>query len=192
MNEHQTFFNVSEKKKHFKGFGNVGTYTTRFLCQAGAICVGVQEWNCSLQNPNGIDPIKLDEWRNQHAGNIQVMRQFPSFKEEVDLQVGINSWERMRSCWNAPICMRIHATSFDRRDFWKAFAKRLIIRVPLNPSFNSLIQGFVDGSQLKNIVVLIFSIQNSSTRRNQVGKQNKSDTSNPFWIFSFVVQTIFR
>uniref|UniRef100_A0A914S2P2 Glutamate/phenylalanine/leucine/valine/L-tryptophan dehydrogenase C-terminal domain-containing protein n=1 Tax=Parascaris equorum TaxID=6256 RepID=A0A914S2P2_PAREQ len=68
------------------GFGNVGTYTMRFLCKAGAICVGVQEWNCSLQNPDGIDPIKLDEWRNQHAGNLQVMRQLPSFEEEVDLK----------------------------------------------------------------------------------------------------------
>ncbi|VDM47042.1 unnamed protein product [Toxocara canis] len=59
-----------------QGFGNVGTYTMRFLCAAGAKCVGVQEWNCSLQNPDGIDPIKLDEYRNKNRGNLQANRQF--------------------------------------------------------------------------------------------------------------------
>ncbi|VDK28364.1 unnamed protein product, partial [Anisakis simplex] len=55
-----------------QGFGNVGTYTARFLCQNGAKCIGVQEWNGSLVNPDGIDPVKLDEYRNGNKGDIRV------------------------------------------------------------------------------------------------------------------------
>uniref|UniRef100_A0A158R422 Glutamate dehydrogenase n=1 Tax=Syphacia muris TaxID=451379 RepID=A0A158R422_9BILA len=49
-----------------QGFGNVGTHTAHFLIQGGAICIGVQEWNCAIVNEKGIDSVALDEYRNKH------------------------------------------------------------------------------------------------------------------------------
>ncbi|VDM27577.1 unnamed protein product [Toxocara canis] len=55
-----------------QGFGNVGSYTAHFLCAAGAICVGVQEWDASLKNEKGIDADALMAYIKEHK-TIKVM-----------------------------------------------------------------------------------------------------------------------
>ena len=38
-------------------------HSMRYLCRAGARCVGVKEYNGSIFNPEGIDPKDLEEYK---------------------------------------------------------------------------------------------------------------------------------
>ncbi|VDM51382.1 unnamed protein product [Toxocara canis] len=60
---------IKGKKFIIQGFGNVGTHTMIFLVKAGAICIDLQEWDCSLQNPDGIDPVALLHYKNTHGNS---------------------------------------------------------------------------------------------------------------------------
>jgi len=47
------------KNKTFivQGFGNVGFYAAKYMTESGAKLTGVVEYDGSIYNPNGIDPI---------------------------------------------------------------------------------------------------------------------------------------
>lgn len=52
-----------------QGFGNVGYHAAKFFHEAGALVIGIAEYNGGLYNPKGIDPLKVQQYRME-TGSI--------------------------------------------------------------------------------------------------------------------------
>nr|CDS25323.1 Glutamate dehydrogenase mitochondrial [Hymenolepis microstoma] len=72
---------IEGKRVIIQGFGNVGTYSCKFLQAAGAKIIGIIEIDTALYNPDGLDFKELDEYRNKNGS----LKGFPGAKE-VDRQ----------------------------------------------------------------------------------------------------------
>lgn len=53
-----------------QGFGNVGFHTAKFVYEGGGKIIAIAEWDGAIYNPDGIDPLALDQHR-QKTGSIQ-------------------------------------------------------------------------------------------------------------------------
>jgi glutamate dehydrogenase (NAD(P)+) len=58
---------IKGKRIVVQGLGNVGYHAALFFHQAGALIVGLGEWNSAVTNPKGIDPDAAFEYFKKHA-----------------------------------------------------------------------------------------------------------------------------
>jgi glutamate dehydrogenase (NAD(P)+) len=59
MNHLKVAPGLKKKKFIIMGFGNVGYWAAHYFHNAGAIVVGISEWDGSVYDSKGIDPEKL-------------------------------------------------------------------------------------------------------------------------------------
>merc|ERR1712159_565572 len=72
---------IAGKSVVVQGFGNVGFHAARYFARAGAKIVGVIEWDGSLWNENGIDPVELDAYKLDNGG----VKGFPGAQAKEDV-----------------------------------------------------------------------------------------------------------
>ncbi len=67
---------IEGKRVVIQGFGNVGYWSAKFFMEAGAIIVGVAEWDGAVHNPKGIDVDAL----KKHQKKTGSIKSFPKAK----------------------------------------------------------------------------------------------------------------
>ncbi|XP_001999179.3 glutamate dehydrogenase, mitochondrial [Drosophila mojavensis] len=69
-----------DKKVIVQGFGNVGSFAAKFVHDAGAKVIGIQEFNFSLTNNDGIDINDL----MQYLADKKTLKGYPKAKESTE------------------------------------------------------------------------------------------------------------
>jgi len=57
---------IEGKKIIIQGYGSVGYWVARAMCEKGAILIGVSDSGGGILRPNGIKPIELYEWKKKN------------------------------------------------------------------------------------------------------------------------------
>ncbi len=66
-----------------QGFGNVGSWAAKLLCEKGATMVAVQDVNGTLHNPEGIDPWNLEAFIKEHGTLSDFPGAIPKLPKEL-------------------------------------------------------------------------------------------------------------
>lgn len=66
-----------------QGFGNVGSWAAKLLCEKGAVMVAVQDVNGTLYNSEGIDPWNLEAFMNEHG----TLSDFPGATPKLPMEL---------------------------------------------------------------------------------------------------------
>ncbi len=70
---------LADKRVVVQGFGNVGSWSAKFVSEAGCKVVGVIEYNSAVYNPAGLDVNALIEYKEKH----RTLKGFPGAKSEL-------------------------------------------------------------------------------------------------------------
>jgi glutamate dehydrogenase (NAD(P)+) len=85
---------IAGKRVVVQGFGNVGSWSAKFLAQGGARVVGIIEYNSAVYNSNGLDIDSL----LQHKLQNKTLLGFKGAAEELDAN---NAWKGLH--WDCDI-----------------------------------------------------------------------------------------
>lgn len=75
---------IKGKKVVVQGLGNVGYHAAKFFFEAGAIIIGLGEWNSAVVNPKGMDPNEAFEYFKKH-GTLDGLKGTKTLKTNTDV-----------------------------------------------------------------------------------------------------------
>jgi len=59
---------MKDKTYIIQGFGNVGTFASKFISQLGLKCIGIGDHTCYLHNDNGFDVVSMAKYSKENVG----------------------------------------------------------------------------------------------------------------------------
>ena len=84
---------IEGKTVVIQGFGNVGYHCAKFFAEAGALIIGIAEWDGSIQNPKGLDIVAVDKHRQETGsivgspGSLEIPKTESALEMECDILI---------------------------------------------------------------------------------------------------------